>query len=551
MVGMETIADPATARTPPAHAWHRPADAADPNGPSPRVGPDPAVGLLDRPIFESVALVARRQPDALAVQAGARRVTYGRLLAQATALAVRLTADTEHGAAVAILLPDPVDATCAILACLAAGRPCLSLNVALPPARLTEILADAAPGALVVAGDAAPCAVPLGIRMISLNGRQADTGESPPRQGAPDAPCLVTYTSGSTGRPKGIVRSAAQMLVRARKRIQNFQLGPSDRTLQLYSLSNGPGVSTLLSALLSGGALYFADPTLIGARGVLGLARMVGATQLVSGLAMLRVLFALSGAGAAFATLRGVYAGSDPVFLHDIENWRKAIPCRCVIHIGYGLTEGSPLAAWLVPPILPAGTMRLPVGRLVPWTEFAITGPDGSPVAGDDPGELWARGRMLSLGEWRQGRCVPGSLLTDPDDPAGAILRTGDLVRLRQDGLLEFLGRVDDQIRIRGYRVEPAEVERVLRQTPGVADAALLTRRGVGDPVLVAFAVAADDAVPATVVKAASDDLSAALPAYMRPARLHVVAFLPKLPSGKFDPAALARMDDALRLAAG
>jgi acyl-coenzyme A synthetase/AMP-(fatty) acid ligase len=195
--------------------------------------------------------------------------------------------------------------------------------------------------------------------------------------------------------------------------------------------------------------------------------------------------------------------------------------------------------------------MRLPVGRLVPWTEFAITGPDGSPVAGDDPGELWARGRMLSLGEWRQGRCVPGSLLTDPDDPAGAILRTGDLVRLRQDGLLEFLGRVDDQIRIRGYRVEPAEVERVLRQTPGVADAALLTRRGVGDPVLVAFAVAADDAVPATVVKAASDDLSAALPAYMRPARLHVVAFLPKLPSGKFDPAALARMDDALRLAAG
>jgi acyl-coenzyme A synthetase/AMP-(fatty) acid ligase len=82
---------------------------------------------------------------------------------------------------------------------------------------------------------------------------------------------------------------------------------------------------------------------------------------------------------------------------------------------------------------------------------------------------------------------VPGRLLPDPDDPAGAILRTGDLVRRRRDGLLEFLGRIDQQIRIRGNRVEPAELEHVLRQTQGVADAAILARRSAGDPVLVAF----------------------------------------------------------------
>ncbi len=546
MQRMETIADPAAARAPPAHAWHRPADTADPNGPSPRVGPDPAQGLLDRPIFESFALVARRQPDALAVQAGASRVTYGRLLAQATALAVRLTAATGPGEAIAVLLADPVDVSCAILACLAAGRPCVNLNVAHPAARLTDILAAAAPAVLVVAGEAAPCAVPSGIRLVPLNGPQADTVESPPRPGASDAPCLVIYTSGSTGMPKGIVRSPAQMLVRARQRIQNFQLGPSDRTVLLFALSSGPAVSAFLAVLLSGGALHFADATVIGARGVLDLARMVGATKLVSGLAMLRVLFALPGADAAFARLRGVFAGSDPVFLHDIEKWRKAMPRGCAVQIAYGLTEGAPLSVWFVPPTLPSGTTRLPVGRLVPWTEFAITGPDGSPVAGDEPGELWARGRMLSLGEWRQGGCVPGRLLSDPDDPAGAILRTGDLVRLRDDGLLEFLGRIDDQIRIRGNRVEPAELELVLRETPGVAEAAILARRTAGDPVLVAFAVP-DAGVDLGLHDVAMRRLGASLPSYMMPARLHVVAALPRLPTGKIDPAGLARLDDAAR----
>jgi acyl-coenzyme A synthetase/AMP-(fatty) acid ligase len=198
------------------------------------------------------------------------------------------------------------------------------------------------------------------------------------------------------------------------------------------------------------------------------------------------------------------------------------------------------------------------------------------------------RGRLLSLGEWRQGSCVPGRLLVDPDDPSGAILRTGDLVRQRTDGLLEFLGRIDEQIHIRGNRVEPAEIEHVLRHTPGVADAAILARRTAGDPVLVAFVVPA--LVPGVAVEPAPHDavsaslqdipttrlsedattrlqadmtarlrddatarlrddatarLRATLPSYMLPTRLHVIATVPKLPGGKIDPSALERLDDA------
>jgi non-ribosomal peptide synthetase component F len=358
-----------------------------------------------------------------------------------------------------------------------------------------------------------------------------------------DAPCVINYTSGSTGRPKGIARSQRQMLVRAGDRIEKFRHGPSDPLMSLFSLSSGPGVTGCFTALLSGATLCLADVTVVGARGVLDAARDARITYLNATTALLRTLLAMQGAAAAFATLRNVGATSESVFRHDVERWRAVLPAGCGIRIGYGLTEGAPLADWFVHDTEGEGP-HLPIGYPSPWSDYAITDPSGEPVRGDAPGELWARGRLLSLGEWRQGRCVPGRLLPDPDDPASAVLRTGDLVRLRGDRLLEFLGRIDDQMKIRGNRVEPAELERVLRETPAVIDAAVLPRRTARDPILVAFVVAGG-ADEAALRGALAGRLGAELPSYMLPSRLHVVAALPKLPGGKIDPAALARLDDA------
>ena len=545
--------------------------------------------LLDRPLFAAFAEVARRQPAAAAVRAGARSVLYGELLDGATSLAERVHAATAPGAAVATLLPDPVDAACGILACLAAGRPCISLNPDHPPARLADILGDAgAEGLIVPLGSSLP-AVPFAIPLIPLHASTvavtAPAGSAgTPSPAAQDAPCLVIYTSGSTGRPKGIVRSQRQMLARAVHRAEQFRLSPADRMLLLYPLSSGPGVTGFLAALLSGGTLHVANASAIGARSVLAAARGAGITTVSGVPALLRMLFALDGAGEAFAHLRSIYTSSESLLRPDVEAWRRVLPQGVAIRIGYGLTEGSPLADWFLPPDLPGTAARLPIGYPIPWHDFAITDPDGAPVPDGRPGELWARGRLLSLGEWRQGRCEPGRLLADPDDPLGAVLRTGDLVRRRADGLLEFLGRTDQQVRIRGNRVEPAELEHALLQAPEVADAAVLARRTAGDPVLVAFVVAAaalelaprdaasvppGEAVGAQPRKVATakpcgvptvgarDDLTAhlrdllterlraTLPSFMLPARLHVVAAVPKLPGGKVDPRALERLDDA------
>jgi acyl-coenzyme A synthetase/AMP-(fatty) acid ligase len=270
---------------------------------------------------------------------------------------------------------------------------------------------------------------------------------------------------------------------------------------------------------------------------------------------LLRTLLALDGAAEAFVHLRSIATSSESILRQDLEPWRRILPPDCAIRTGYGMTEGAPLADWFLPANIPGTAARLPIGYPAPWHQFAITDTDGAPVPEDQPGELWVRGRLLSLGEWQHGRCVPGRLLADPDDAMGAILRTGDLVRRRRDGLLEFAGRADAQIRIRGNRVEPAEVEHVLRQTQGVGDAAILARVTAGDTIVVAFVVPAtpassDDAVASNDGKAALRDaaitrLRETLPSYMQPTRLHVIPGVPKLPGGKVDLGALERLDEA------
>jgi acyl-coenzyme A synthetase/AMP-(fatty) acid ligase len=428
------------------------------------------------------------------------------------------------------------------------------LNPDHPAARLADILTDADAGALILAPGCAAPSLPHAIPLVTLHapetadaegvGSEAGTWGAPP-PASQDAPGVVVYTSGSTGRPKGIVRSQRQMLVRVGHRIGAFRLGPADRTLLLYPVSSGPGITAVLAALLSGGAVHVANASASGARFVLGVAREAGITTVSSVPALLRTLLALDGAGAAFARLRSVYTTSESLLRQDIDAWRSVLPRGCAVWIGYGLTEGAPLAGWFVSTEVPDAVARLPIGYPIPWHDLAITDARGAPVPDGQAGEFWARGRLLSLGEWRRGRCVPGRLLADPDDPLGGILRTGDLVRRRPDGLLEFLGRVDEQIRIRGNRVEPAELEHVLRETPGVADAAVLALRTQGDPLLAGFVVP-DGVVPAARLRqVVTARLHATLPPYLRPARLHVVPAVPRLPGGKIDPGALERLDEA------
>ena len=170
--------------------------------------------------------------------------------------------------------------------------------------------------------------------------------------------------------------------------------------------------------------------------------------------------------------------------------------------------------------------------------DYALLDETGHAALSGQPGELVLRSRHIACGEWRDGCCVPGRMQPDPSLPGWRILRTGDLMRLGPDGMLRFVSRADRQIKINGVRIEPAEIESVLRSTPGVADAAVVARRR--GPGMVLFAYVAADAERHRALHALlRDRLRAELPAAMRPAQIIWLERMPYLPGGKVDLRAL------------
>jgi acyl-coenzyme A synthetase/AMP-(fatty) acid ligase len=199
---------------------------------------------------------------------------------------------------------------------------------------------------------------------------------------------------------------------------------------------------------------------------------------------------------------------------------------------------------------------QVAAGRPIPGTGFAILDDDGSPVGPGETGELHIRSRYTAIGEWRDGQSVAGRLI--PDDieceaEAGPIWRRyamGDLVRMRPDGAIVVAGRRDRQLKLNGYRVEPVEVEALLRADSDVLDAIVLPLAGPAGPELIAFVAAAPDGRAEAHARLLAL-LSARMPAHMRPRRLHLLEALPLLPSNKIDAGALARLDASSRPAGG
>jgi len=531
-------------------AWWRPDETpADLHGPTDVPFEPPARALLERPVFELLEAVADRWPNAVALRDDTRILRYDELRHSARHLGARIAAATPRSTAVAVLLVHGFDATVAMLACFAAGRTCLMLNAEFPPERVNAILLQAAAAGVVLAGADNAATLPKHVVPIMLNA-PAEPDGAPTGPVAtfdavgPDDPALAIYTSGSTGQPKSILRSHRQTVYLGWKKVHRFHLNPSDRVMTPFALTSGPGVVTLMMTLIAGASLYPVNVAASGARAVLDTVRAEQITVITGLPALLRMLFALDGAGAAFSHLRAIYTTSESLLRADIDAWRGVLPAGCKVALVYGMSEAAPLTEWFLPDKLPDGSARLPIGYLNADMEFAMTGTEGRPAAAGEAGALWVRGKLLSLGEWQNGRCVPGRLLCDPADPSLVVLPTGDLVRRGPNGLMEFVGRADDQVKVRGNRIEPAEVEEVLRRAPDVDDAAVLARRFGETTTLVAFVVARDSAGSA-LRRTLVERLREVLPAYMVPARLHFIERLPRLPSGKLDARALGVHDDA------
>ncbi len=470
-------------------------------------------------MFDEFQAVATRRPDALAI-AGVTPLTYAELAERAERIArAAWQAGLRPGDRAALLTGRSADAIAAMLAIRQIGAAYVPIDPALPEAARAALLADAAPGLL------------LSNQFISSDRpvlRLDHAIPEAPKFAAPaqsrDAPAYVMYTSGSTGTPKGVVvpcRGVLRLVLGA----DFVSLSANDVVLHAAPLGFDASTLEIWGALLNGGTLAIV-PEAVPSLDTIGsaIARYgVTVAWLTSGLFHAMVEQRVS----ALAPLRQLLAGGDVLSPSHVARALAACPDTTIIN-GYGPTENTTFTCcYRIPRDHPAD-LPVPIGRPISGTYVVILDEDGSPATPGEEGELCAGGDGVALGYLNRPELTARAFRPGPD---GRVLyHTGDRARLRDDGIVEFGGRADRQVKIRGKRVALDEMEGELRQDPAVEDAAILMQDGRA----AAYVTGAVDAL------ALRRALLARLPEHMVPATITVLAAMPLTPNGKLDRKALA-----------
>jgi thioesterase domain-containing protein/acyl-coenzyme A synthetase/AMP-(fatty) acid ligase/acyl carrier protein len=495
-------------------------------------------------IFSHLREIAERFPDKLAISDGVNRLTYSDLLSAVDNLSRRIATDVADGQPVGIVLANSVWYPVAMLASMAAGRPSIPFNTRDPRSRTREIAVAARLSAVIGAGKVRHPALPQNVQWIDMTASVVATA-SPTLASdlsdivSVDAPAIVLYTSGSTGRPKGIVNSQRSLLQRVQQYVDACHINAEDVFLPLTGPATIAGCREIFAALLTGATLHLLEVEAVGLRAVRSRMQTEGVTITYVVPTLLRALLANNPAD-AFRSLRVVRIGGEKVAWTDIALLRKAASDECLVQVGYSSTESTG-SQWFLPRILSEQGTSVPVGWLLPGIAFAIVDEERRPVKPGESGELLIKSPYVLLGHWEDGAVVPAD--SDPDDPGVRIFATGDLVQIDDLGLLRIIGRKGRQLKINGRRVEPAELEHVLRCAPSVEDAVAIATAANE---LVAFAVPRH-ATRRDLAAELSQIVKQKLPPPLRPMRLHTIAEIPRLLGGKVDTAKLREMDRSAR----
>jgi amino acid adenylation domain-containing protein len=498
---------------------------------------------VEQPAIELFREAAEAHPEKIACQDQDSHLTYAQIWAACRRLAEMVETALAPGAPVGVLLPNEVRYPVAVLACLLARRPCVMIDRHHPGDRVAGIISEAQLAAVIVAEADVVGGLPLpaGIRTIAIDAAMQDGPV--PEGGASDASLpegadFVVYTSGSTGQPKGIVLSQRAVLHRAAELVNAVHLRPDDKVLSLASPSTIGGLQQIFEVMLSGATLVKLDLQRIGLGRVVAAVGERAITMMFSTPAVWRSVAGLETARASLASLRCIQSSGDVLLAVDLELIRSVLPASCLVLSVYGATEAPALIQWFVTSDKVGDESRVAAGYPLAGVAFAILDEAGAPVQAGEAGELVVKSPWMSRGLWISGSLHPGPFEKDPTDPSVPVYRTGDIVRLRRDGLFVTLGRKDRQVKVLGNRVELAEIETALKLMPEVADAAVIARHVGTEPRLHAFVVPRAPDTPDLLVRVRRR-LSKVLPAYMRPSHLLAVEEMPLLPGRKVDEEAL------------
>ncbi|MFC9156620.1 non-ribosomal peptide synthase/polyketide synthase [Streptomyces bauhiniae] len=492
----------------------------------------------DTTLAAAVTAQAARTPDATAVVYEGTTLSYAELDAQAEHLAARLRArGIGRERFVAVAVPRSAELMVALLAVLKAGAAYLPLDLDYPADRLAYTLADSgATTVLTTTRDAGrlPEADGLDVLMVD-DSTEEPLGDVPPSDPArPDDPAYLIYTSGSTGRPKGVVVTHRAIVNRLAWMQGAYGLTADDRVLQKTPAGFDVSVWEFFWALCEGATVVLAAPD--GHRDpvyLAGLIRDAGVTTMHFVPSMLEAFLAsdeVTADPAWAAGLRRVFSSGEALSGAAARRWREltGVP----LHNLYGPTEAAVDVTHHACDDAPDTVV--PIGRPIWNTGLRVLDSCLRPVPDGVPGELYLTGVQLARGYHRRPALTADRFVADPyGAPGTRMYRTGDLVSRRADGTLDYLGRTDRQVKLRGNRIEPGEIEAALTRHPAVARGAVVVR----DHRLVAYAVP----TPGATVDPAElrAGLAGALPAPLVPEAYVVLDDLPLTPSGKLDQAAL------------
>ena len=490
---------------------------------------------------------AARTPGAVAVACGDGRLSYGELNARANRLAHHLRAlGVGPEVRVALVMarsPELVEAELAVLKC---GGVYVPLDPEHPDERLREVLADSAPAALLTTSGVAERFAGLAVPVLAIDAAVPAWASRPAAnltvEGlTPEHLAYVTYTSGSTGRPKGVM-VAHRSIIRLVVNNGYAAFGPDDRVAFAANPAFDATTMEVWAPLVNGGTIVvIGQDTLLEPPAMARVLKGEGVTALFITTAVFnRYAEAIPGALAGLRFLLTGGESSDPASFQRVLGEGGS---GTVIHC-YGPTETTTFAITHEVRQVEEGARSIPLGGPIGNTRVYLLDRAGEPVPVGVAGELYIGGVGVARGYQGRPALTAERFVPDPWGDTGARLyRTGDLGRWLSDGTIEFLGRTDHQVKVRGFRIEPGEIEARLLEHPGVCEVVVLVREDTpGEKRLVAYVVG-DETSGADVLRA---HLGERLPAYMVPAAYVHLPVLPLNPNGKVDRRALpAPADDA------
>lgn len=515
--------------------------------PSPLKTPPKLSERCHRTIGDFLGESLRKNSTRTVLVHGDLRWTFAQLDAASSHIARRVLEEGDRSCEpVAVLLEKSPMFVASWLGVLRSGRILVAIDTTDPPARIRQILEDSGARTVLIQEAQRDLLAQAGDSNLIILDVDSTPTDAPAHflavDHAPDDPCLLIYTSGSTGIPKGVIQNHRNTVATALRIIAAFDYNEHDRIAHTANVGFVLSTMMLMSALGAGVEIHLYDVKREGPEGIAQAMLRNRMTCMHLTPTVMRGIVETLAPGQTLESLRVLRLAGEPLFRRDVEHFRKFISRDCVLFNGYGCTEITMSRFMRIPHDHQLDSEVVPAGVALDEVEILLLDEDDQQVGLGEIGEICIHTPYIALGYWKRPEETREVFVPAPNpstEYGDKMYRTGDLGRIRPDGYMEVLGRRDQQVKIRGVRIETAEVERVMMQHPGVKLAvAVKCEFAPGDDRLVVFWTPSGEA---EVAASELRDLAInRLPTAMRPSLYLRREEFPLTPTGKINRAALS-----------